>query len=215
MTILDRIDNALDGCCPCGAQPRTGSPYCSPDCEPTHLAADTDTRTTGHYATPMRWRPDLVTAADDPDLIPVNATRTGYTGRHNTSVFERASDPTVWHLRLDNGHRYVGCDLHGMGTPDGIISIEQTARIHDTWQRLERELGNTRHLEPGRIPADFTSAIDALDRWVSEQIAVSVPSAPLIWRPVTVAQDAAMQRILAATSLSVDPQRIFRDLNLT
>ncbi|MFJ8690301.1 hypothetical protein [Micromonospora wenchangensis] len=152
-SILDRIDNTIaGGLCPCGATPRPGSPYCSWDCEPTHISRDTDTRQFGRYATPMRWRPDLVTAADDTDLTPIGSERIGYTGPHRAQIYEHASNPTVWHLRLDDGHRYVGCDLVDMGTPDGIISIEQVARIHDTWQRLERELGNIRHLEPDDDP---------------------------------------------------------------
>lgn len=145
--ILDRIDNTIAGLCPCGATPRDDSPYCSADCEPTHRAADT-----GHSA--MRWRPDLVTAADDSDLIPIGVVvRAADTvaireGRHNATMYQRATNPTVWHLRLDDGHRYVGCDLANMGAPDGIISTEQTARIHHTWQRLERELGDRRRTEP-------------------------------------------------------------------
>lgn len=143
--VLDRIDNTINGLCPCGADPRDGSPYCSADCEPTHTAADT-----GYSA--MRWRPDLVTAHDDSDLIPVDVVRAAATvaireGRHNAHIYQRASDPTMWHLRLDDGHRYVGCDLADMGPVDGIISIEQTARIHDAWHRLERELTDLRRTE--------------------------------------------------------------------
>lgn len=144
--VLDRIDNTIAGLCPCGADPRDGSPYCSTDCEPTHTAADT-----GYSA--MRWRPDLVTAHDDTDLIPVDAPYAAETvaireGRHNAHIYQRVSEPTTWHLRLDDGHRYVGCDLAGMGAVDGIISVEQTARIHDAWQRLERELTDRRRTEP-------------------------------------------------------------------
>ncbi|MEV2239505.1 hypothetical protein [Micromonospora sp. NPDC049891] len=161
--ILSRIDSTIDGRCPCGADPRPGSPYCGPDCEPTHHAADTDTRESGHYATPMRWRPDLVTATDDTDLIPIGSQRCGYTGRHNAQIFERASDPTVWHLRLDDGHRYVGCDLTDMGGRQDPITLEQAARIHGTWQRLERELGNSRHLEPDSDP--WADVIPTTNDW--------------------------------------------------
>ncbi|GAA0528624.1 hypothetical protein GCM10010172_06520 [Paractinoplanes ferrugineus] len=35
--ILDLTDRPTDGLCPCGADPRPGSPYCSWDCEPTHI----------------------------------------------------------------------------------------------------------------------------------------------------------------------------------
>ncbi len=140
--ILDRIDNTIGGLCPCGATPRAGSPYCSSDCEPTHSTAHT-----GYSA--MRCRPDLVTAHDDADLIEVDVIRAAETvatreGRHNARIYQRASDPTVWHLRLDDGHRYVGCDLADMGVDSETISTEQTVRIHDAWRRLERELTDTR-----------------------------------------------------------------------
>lgn len=122
-----------------------GSAYCGYDCEPTHISRDTDTRAAGQLATPMRWRPDLVTAADDRHLTLVSSGRqTGYTGRYNAGIYEDTNQPDVWHLRLDDGHRYVGRDLPNMGAPDGIISTGQVARIRDTWQRLERELTNPR-----------------------------------------------------------------------
>ncbi|MFY1595462.1 hypothetical protein [Micromonospora sp. WMMD737] len=151
MHILDTIDRAINGDCPCGAPPRPGSLYCGIDCEPTHIARDTDTRQTGHYATPMRWRPDLVTAADDTALVPITAVHAANTvaireGRYNAQVFKRA-DPTVWHLRLDDGHRFVGCDLTDMDADDGAISTEQVARIHDTWRRLERQLTDPDQVE--------------------------------------------------------------------
>jgi hypothetical protein len=37
-TILHRIDNVLRGVCPCGADPRPGSAYCSADCVPDRRA---------------------------------------------------------------------------------------------------------------------------------------------------------------------------------
>ena len=39
--VLHRIDAAVNDLCPCGAPPRSGSTYCSEDCEPTHRGADT------------------------------------------------------------------------------------------------------------------------------------------------------------------------------
>ncbi|MEV5211349.1 hypothetical protein AB0K35_28135 [Micromonospora sp. NPDC053740] len=146
--ILDRIDRAISGLCPCGATPRDGSPYCSADCEPTHIAEHTDQRMSGDLATAMRWRPDLVTAADDSDLLPIGSQTCGYTGRFNAQVYERTSAPETWHLRLDDGHRFVGLDLDGVGGRDEPISPELAARIVDTWQRLERELSDSRHAEP-------------------------------------------------------------------
>ncbi|MER7167009.1 hypothetical protein ABT336_13205 [Micromonospora sp. NPDC000207] len=177
--ILSRINAAVNNLCPCGADPRPGSVYCSADCEPTHISRDTDTSESGWYATPMRWRPDLVTAADDTNLIPVEAPYAAETvaireGRHNASIYHRASEPTVWHLRLNDGHRYVGCDLTDMGTPDGTISVEQTARIHDTWQRLEQELGNSRHLEPD------TRGASATRTWHDEVVMVNDRDAEIL-----------------------------------
>ncbi|MCG5464209.1 hypothetical protein MED01_002374 [Micromonospora sp. MED01] len=165
--VLDRIDNTIAGLCPCGADPRDGSPYCSADCEPTHISDDT-----GYSA--MRWRPDLVTAHDDTDLIAFDVVRAAPTvaireGRHNAHIYQRVSEPTTWHLRLDDGHRYAGCDLAGMGAVDGIISLEQTARIHDAWQRLGRELNDRRRTEPATggmvgaaYPGPLTEPHDAI-----------------------------------------------------
>lgn len=56
MELLDRIDRAVDGLCPCGADPRPNSAYCSPDCEPTHRGEHTTSDIDG---TAMRWRPAL------------------------------------------------------------------------------------------------------------------------------------------------------------
>ncbi|GFJ79505.1 hypothetical protein [Phytohabitans houttuyneae] len=144
-SLLGRIDAAVDGLCPCGAEPREGSAYCSSDCEPTHISRDTDTNGPGQVsgqhgvATAMRWRPDLVLDAPDEDLTPI-----GVGERLNVgdglfrSAFRRA-DGTV-HLRLDDGHRFVGCDI-----PAGA---EVPAAYGEAWERLERELTNHRHLVP-------------------------------------------------------------------
>jgi hypothetical protein len=148
MTILEQIDRATSGICPCGAPPADGSAYCSDDCRPTHISSDTDTREAGHLATPMRWRPDFVTEADDSDLIPVDAPRTGYTGRFNATVFRRRTNPNLLHLRLDDGHRLVGLDVAEVADEHGHISFEAAERVLDTWRRLERELVNPRHTEP-------------------------------------------------------------------
>ncbi|MEU7170334.1 hypothetical protein ABZ949_02435 [Micromonospora tulbaghiae] len=175
--VLARIDNSLANLCPCGADPRPGSPYCGPDCEPTHIAVHTDTRTTGDYATPMRWRPDLVTAADDTDLIPLGSDTCGYTGRYNAQIFERATDPTIWHLRLDDGHRYVGCDVPDMGGRQDPISVDMLARVRDGWKRLERELGNPNHT----VPVERRSYDEWRDvlRWLGQRIdAAALPEDP-------------------------------------
>jgi hypothetical protein len=142
--ILAVIDAATAGLCNCGAEPAPGSAYCGDDCRPTHMARDSDDSPAGSHdtATPMRWRPDLVTAADDADLIPLGST-TYYTGRFNAQLFDRRSRRDVWHLRLDDGHRFVGADLEGLGES---IDDDLHRRVGETWATLERELGNTRHL---------------------------------------------------------------------
>lgn len=148
--LLGRLDAAISGLCPCGAEPREGSAYCCYDCEPTHIIESvdgregTDTRTSGAFATPMRWRLDLVTAVDDSDLIPLGS-QTFYTGRFHAQLFQRAElvdGATTWHLRLDDGHRFVGADMDATGTP-----AELSDRIDAKWAALERELGNSRHIE--------------------------------------------------------------------
>ena len=136
--LLSRLDSAIDGLCPCGAEPAEGSAYCGDDCQPTHIAADT-----GH-GNAMRWRPDLVTAApDDPDLEFVDSAG-GYAGPFNATVYQR-SITDVWHLRLDDGHRWVGCDLDAQGAT-GEALLQMMASV---WRRLERELADPRHTVPG------------------------------------------------------------------
>lgn len=163
MNVIDRIDNTLDGRCPCGANPAPGSPYCGDDCTPTHHGPDTDTRMEGNLATAMRWRPDLVTNTDDSNLTPVTAfgDRHGcYTGRHDAQVFQYTDRPSTWHLRLDNGHRYVGLNI----TEDEVYGAPSlTALLLDMWARLERELDNTRHLEPGDDPRAGIEWVDIGD----------------------------------------------------
>jgi hypothetical protein len=133
--LLDRIDRLVDGLCACGGEPRDGSAYCGDDCVPNHVSVDTDLREAGDYATPMRWRPDLVTAVDDSDRSLISEFPRG---RFNAQVFEYVDTDSL-HLRLDDGHRFVGCDIDGLNSAAGYRD--------DAWQRLERELGNTRHVE--------------------------------------------------------------------
>ncbi|MEN3615032.1 hypothetical protein AAH979_36565 [Plantactinospora sp. ZYX-F-223] len=146
--LLDRIDRATSGLCPCGAAPAAGSAYCSDDCRPSHVGDDTDTRETGHLATPMRWRPDLITEGDDSDLVDLGA-QTWYDGLYRAQIFDRASRPGNWHLRLDDGHRYVGCDLGDpVETGPGPVPEHFVGRIRDVWRRLERELTDPRRTVP-------------------------------------------------------------------
>jgi hypothetical protein len=90
----------------------------------------------------MRWRPDLVTAAPDDDLTLIEGETLGYAGRLNAAVYRRPETP-VFHLRLDDGCRYVGADLseEANDLSDGVAAAH-------TWQRLEAELTNRSLIEP-------------------------------------------------------------------
>ncbi|HEX6682974.1 MAG TPA: hypothetical protein VF062_09280 [Candidatus Limnocylindrales bacterium] len=146
--VLDRIDNTIaGGICPCGAVPREGSPYCSYDCEPNIAGRDTDTREFGDYATPMRWRPDLVTEAPDDGLTSLGGRV--QVGRFWREVLQRDGTDAV-HLRLDDGHRFVGAD----------VSAEFGHDAHnEVWERLERELTDPRHaVSEAPDPASFNVA---------------------------------------------------------
>lgn len=147
--LLDRIDHAVDGLCPCGVEPRDGSAYCSYDCEPNIRGQHTDTREYGDLATPMRWRPDLVSEAPNEDLTPVGTRRRPVGGLFRSAF--RRGDGTV-HLRLDDGHRYVGCDVsEEFQDPDGYSAA---------WGRLERELTNPRQVVPvGPDPESFIESV--------------------------------------------------------
>lgn len=148
--LLDRIDSVLDNLCPCGAEPREGSAYCSEDCVPTYRAAHTSSDTDG---TQMRWRPDLVTEVDDSGLILVDQHQRG---RFNAQVFEYASDDRL-HFRLDDGHRFVGTDIDGL---NGEADYRD-----DAWRRLERELTDDRRLSPNPDPwADVMDPFRSNDR---------------------------------------------------
>lgn len=135
--VRGRIDATLDGKCPCGGEPRPGSAYCCDDCVPTHICDDTDTSGPGAFgaqSTAMRWRPDLVSEVDDSRLTLISQFRRG---PYNAQLFAIADSDSV-HCRLDDGNRFVGCDADGHQTTEGLEPV---------WDRLERELGNGRHVE--------------------------------------------------------------------
>lgn len=186
MDTLDRIDHVLADLCPCGAKPALGSAYCSYDCQPTHIAVHTDQRESGEYATPMRWRPDLVTAVEDDDLEPVEFERCGYTGRFNARIFRR--DPNTLHLRLDDGHRYVGCDV--ADDHSEVWPLEFVERVLTAWSKLERHLTDERQTEPARDPwVDVMGSLradwqQAIDHWVRREfggmLTAGPPSEPVI-----------------------------------
>lgn len=128
--VMAAIDAATNDLCPCGAAvpADSASIYCGDDCRPSHIGPDTG-------ASAMRWRPDLVTADLDDDLHPVAEPAHRYRGRFNGTVYERAGR-AGWHLRLDDGHRWVGLDVE---RPDADTMAE-------AWRRLERELTDPRRL---------------------------------------------------------------------
>jgi hypothetical protein len=137
--ILDRIEAAIAGICPCGADLREGSAYCSGDCTPTHIADDTDTSGPGTYgsqSTAMRWRPDLVTEVDD--ITDRTLVREFRRGPHRAQIFTEAERDGL-RCRLDDGHRFVELFV-------GNEQVE-TDGLDRTWERLDRELGNSRHVE--------------------------------------------------------------------
>ncbi len=159
MDALLAIDRALDGLCPCGADPPPGSVYCGDDCTPTHVADDTDRSDPGEHgpqSTPMRWRPDLVTAVDDSDLILEAAFPVGHL---NGQIFEYPGSDNL-HLRLDDGYRFVGTDVTLDQAGDPNVPPGLRRELDPIWDRLHRELGNSRHLEP-----DMDPWADVGERW--------------------------------------------------
>lgn len=173
MRILDTIDRAIDGRCPCGADPCPGSAYCGPDCEPTHVADDTDTNEPGQVsrrhgiATPARWRPDLAIQEDaDFGYEPINAA-THYEGPYFARLL-RPRDADALHLRLDDGHRWAG---HTVDQFDGEFTAALTARMKRVWRKLERELGDPDRAVTEPAPPDLRPALlrdvpaEVQDRW--------------------------------------------------
>lgn len=155
--IAEQIDRAIEQLCPCGAQPTPEfAPYCSYDCKPTHRALHTISETDG---TQMRWRPDLVTEIDDTSLRPYIA-RTAM-GDFWGEVFERAGalgGTRCFHLRLDDGYRFVGSDLVlrddddlGEDSPVGQLFLGK-------WEALRRELESSRHAVPSDPPQTWAVA---------------------------------------------------------
>jgi hypothetical protein len=145
--LLTRIDRTIDGLCPCGAEPREGSAYCGDDCVPNHRGHNTDDSGPGTlYATPMRWQPDLVSAVDDTGLHDLGS-NTFYEGSYHARMFQRGAErdgAVTWHMRLDDGYRFVGSDLSDVRELDDALR----ARVAAKWAALTRELENPRHAEP-------------------------------------------------------------------
>lgn len=145
-SLEDRIDRAIAGLCPCGADPSPEhSPYCSYDCVPNIGGVDTDAADAGvPYATPMRWQPDLVSAADDRDMI-VRQPRRSVGGGFWAQTFQLAGADRL-HLRLDDGYRFVGTDLD-LADPGTLPE-----RTEQTWAKLRRELTDRRQTDSSSRP---------------------------------------------------------------
>lgn len=174
--ILDRIDAIIDGRCNCGQPPAPAyEPYCSETCAdtPTHHAVHTTSHVDG---TPMRWRPDLVTAADDSDLTLIERRPRG---RLNAATYWRRGG-TLMHLRLDDGNRYVGADVDTSTTGgyDGTPIWD-----HPTWERLERELNDNRRTVPDPCYDHDGDPWEDLERLSTERLHAmrSASLAPATW----------------------------------
>ncbi len=139
--ILDRINSNLAQQCPCGAKPSEQyRPYCSFDCKPTHYGRHTDYRSENQ----MRWRPDLVSEVDDSDLRD-SGTETFYDGPLHAQLFHRGepvAGVVTWHLRLDDGVRFVGTDL----CASAVVEDNMRERFRAKWAALQRELDNDQHV---------------------------------------------------------------------
>lgn len=134
---LDLIDRAVAGLCPCGAAPSEQFyPYCSYDCKPNHIGGDSDTSPAGQpLATPMRWRPDLVTAADEREMTPFTHRAMNAGLGHQVWLYP---DGERVQLRVDDGYRFIGADL-----PLAVYQdAEQAPERARKWQALRRQLLN-------------------------------------------------------------------------
>ncbi|WP_431881800.1 hypothetical protein [Micromonospora chalcea] len=168
--ILSRIQSVLDGTCAhCGEQLRPDGPsdvYCDDRCQ-RQAALNQARRVAEVQQRPdaarypgdigsMNWRPELVSQALPEDLEPVAEPCEDLAYRPSRladpfalpltgTVFRRAGRP-AYHLRLDDGHRFVGKDLTDatLAATDGDLA----AAAARTWAALERELTDARHAEP-------------------------------------------------------------------
>jgi hypothetical protein len=148
--LVDKLDRAIDGLCPCGAEPDPGFyPYCGERCTPTHAGRHTDNRPAETPSSPQaRWRPDLLAAADDTGLSPLTDR-----GRHQgrwRQVFLRDGTDRV-HLRVDDDNLFVGGDMAREVYESDLRAVEQR------WEALTRELNNTRNKIVGGFPGALTS----------------------------------------------------------
>jgi hypothetical protein len=140
-SIEEKLDRAIAGLCPCGAEPvEEFAPYCGSDCLPTHRGANTSSAPPWMpHATAARWRPELVTEDPDAGLTLLGESATD---DRLSQVFLRADARTV-HLRVDDGNRFVGANLPldaWLGAGDDVAQC---------WEDLDRELGDPRRVAGG------------------------------------------------------------------
>jgi hypothetical protein len=162
--ILDQLDRAIGGLCPCGASPREGSAYCGDDCVPNWRGEHTTSEVDG---TAMRWRPELLLADFDDDALVEIAHFP--LGRNHATIYERTGTDRL-HLRLDDGYRFVGTDV--APDQDGPADVEPgfRAELDPIWKRLERELGDADHLEDDPWGDLQTSWVgDWLSQWLPHE----------------------------------------------
>ncbi|RKR92806.1 hypothetical protein BDK92_7288 [Micromonospora pisi] len=188
---LDQIDAAINNLCACGCgrplSPDGESAYFrSANCQArwhnaqAHNPREVYTSEDPDYQYPdgpARWRPDLVTAADDTGLTPLGS-QTWYTGRFQAQIFEH-DGTDAWHLRLNDGHRYVGTDLADVGGRQDPVTDELVTRIGEVWRRLERELTNRDHtVADDRLPLtslDLSNLFPGMSLVASQAIWVPAP----------------------------------------
>lgn len=169
---LDLIDRAVAGLCPCGTAPSEQFyPYCSYDCKPNHIGGDSDTSPAGQpLATPMRWRPDLVTAADEREMTPFTHRAMNAGLGHQVWLYP---DGERVQLRVDDGYRFIGADL-----PLAVYQdAEQAPERARKWQALRRQLLNEDDLvHTGAAHAELLALAAALaaQRQHAEQVAESI-----------------------------------------
>lgn len=176
MDILDEIDAATDEQCACGCgcplPPDGASAYfATPECQRRWNERNTTNPhavrgSFGVEPDPARWRPDL-TLTDVDDHPPRLATEVAavYQGSMFATAYHHDDRPG-WHLRLHDGNRFVGLGLDPTGDEE-----EDQRRIAATWERLERELSDSRRV------------VDS-DGWI-----VSVGTSGAYW-PLTEPQEA-------------------------
>ncbi len=192
--IVDQIDAAITGLCGCGC----GEPLTTDSVSAWFIDADhqqhwhrqqtTDPAAVEYsrpapagLATPMRWRPDLVTAADNSDLTLIGQQRRG---RLNASLYRRRGASSVMHLRLDDGNRFVGADVDTstIGGYDGTPLWD-----HPTWERLERDLADSRRTVPDPAydhDGDPWADLAAMRSEMARQIDAYVLGVPGTWEHV-------------------------------